>query len=75
MILMDFEMPVMDGPTATKAIRDAGYKKPIVGITGNVLDVDKKLFLDAGATAVLFKPLTLRLFNDCVEELARIQEN
>ena len=68
-ILMDFEMPVMDGPTATKAIRNLGYKNPIIGITGNVLAMDRKMFMDAGATNVLFKPLTLALFNDCIKEL------
>jgi CheY-like chemotaxis protein len=70
-ILMDFEMPVMDGPSATKAIRAAGYKRPIVGITGNVLESDKRIFLDAGASEVLYKPLTLKSFNDCLERLSK----
>ena len=34
-ILMDFIMPNMDGPTATKEIRDLGYTAPIFGVTGN----------------------------------------
>lgn len=34
-ILMDFEMPNMDGPTATKEIRSLGYTAPIFGVTGN----------------------------------------
>ena len=33
-ILMDFMMPNMDGPTATKAIREMGYKGLILGVTG-----------------------------------------
>jgi CheY-like chemotaxis protein len=56
-ILMDFVMPVMDGPTATQLIREAGYIGPIVGITGNVLPEDFELFRSKGATAVLGKPL------------------
>ena len=35
-ILMDFVMPVMDGPTATRAIRAMGVTSPIFGLTGNV---------------------------------------
>ena len=34
-ILMDFIMPNMDGPTATKEIRALGYRGPILGVTGN----------------------------------------
>ena len=34
-ILMDFIMPNMDGPTATKEIRALGYTAPIFGVTGN----------------------------------------
>jgi CheY-like chemotaxis protein len=56
-ILMDFEMPVMNGPTATAKLREMGCTAPIIGITGNVLPQDIKLFLNSGATAVLPKPL------------------
>jgi CheY-like chemotaxis protein len=36
-ILMDYEMPIMNGPVATKAIRALGCDSFIIGITGNVL--------------------------------------
>jgi len=36
-VLLDFEMPIMDGPAAAKAIRKQGLKVNIIGITGNVL--------------------------------------
>ena len=36
----------MDGPTATKAIRELGYTGPIIGCTGNTLDMDLDRFFD-----------------------------
>jgi len=58
-ILMDFVMPIMDGPTATKELRAFGYKGIIIGVTGNALPRDVELFLNAGATCVLTKPFRL----------------
>ena len=69
LILMDFEMPVMDGPTATKAIREAGYKKPIIGVTGNVLPTDTATFMLAGANEVLHKPVTLVRLHEVFDSL------
>jgi signal transduction histidine kinase/AmiR/NasT family two-component response regulator len=57
MVLMDYEMPVTNGPTATRALRELGCMCPIVGVTGNVLGADIDYFLEQGADAVLPKPL------------------
>jgi CheY-like chemotaxis protein len=43
-ILMDFVMPNMDGPTATKQIRELGYNGLIFGVTGNALQSDLEFF-------------------------------
>eukprot|EP01036_Dinobryon_divergens_P062144 gene62144-biopygen47610 len=37
MVLMDYQMPNMDGPTAAKMMREMGYEGPIIGVTGNTL--------------------------------------
>jgi len=66
-ILMDFMMPVMDGPTATKKIRELGYSGLIIGLTGNTWDSDMNLFLAHGANRVMLKPLDLRLFDEIVQ--------
>ncbi|WP_195269836.1 response regulator [Eubacterium sp. 1001713B170207_170306_E7] len=60
-ILMDISMPVMDGLQATRAIRslkhpDAGTI-PIIAMTANAYDEDKKKSLDAGMNAHLSKPI------------------
>jgi CheY-like chemotaxis protein len=59
LILMDFEMPRMNGPTATARLRELGYRMPIVGVTGNVLAADKDFFIAHGANNVLHKPLSI----------------
>ena len=57
-ILMDFVMPIMDGPTATREIRQLGYRGLVLAVTGNVTDKDVTLFKEHGANHVLPKPLT-----------------
>ncbi len=59
-ILVDYEMPVMNGPDAVKAIRRIGYTGFVVGVTGNLLPEDVGYFLDCGADAVLGKPFKYR---------------
>lgn len=59
MILMDYEMPVLNGPSATSILRGMGIVLPIIGLTGNVLPEDVDLFTKHGANAVLTKPLDL----------------
>ncbi len=59
-ILMDMQMPVMDGLTAIEKIRakDSDYKDiPIVALTANSGNADKKLCLAAGANDFLSKPI------------------
>ena len=62
-ILMDMRMPVMDGPTATRAIRslqraDAG-SVPIIALTANAFEEDVRLCLQAGMDAHLSKPVDI----------------
>jgi len=61
LILMDYVMPNMDGPTATKLIRKLGYNGIIIGATGNALAADIQTFQSSGTNAVLTKPIDLNL--------------
>jgi signal transduction histidine kinase/CheY-like chemotaxis protein len=56
-IFMDINMPIMDGITATKLLREKGYTKPIVSLSANVIESDTNLFLEAGVNATLNKPV------------------
>jgi CheY-like chemotaxis protein len=59
-ILMDIQMPVLDGLEATKAIRllPAGKNPAIVALTANTSAADQQVFLKAGMDASLGKPFT-----------------
>ena len=57
LILMDENMPVMNGMEATKRIKDLGIDTPIVAVTANALKGDKEKFLEAGMDDYISKPI------------------
>ena len=73
LIIMDLQMPVMDGWEASRAIRalpnPAQAKIPIVALSANVLDSDQQRSRDSGIDAHLVKPLDLSLLLDTIEAL------
>mmetsp|Transcript_56410 Transcript_56410/g.136883 ORF Transcript_56410/g.136883 Transcript_56410/m.136883 type:complete len:469 (+) Transcript_56410:1690-3096(+) len=67
-ILMDYEMPVMNGPEAVKNIRAMGCDSFVAGVTGNLFPEDIAYFKECGANIVLGKPFDLgELVNSLVE--------
>ena len=57
-VLMDIQMPVMDGLKATRLIRESGNRVPIIAVTAYAYDRDRQKALDAGCNEYLAKPLT-----------------
>ena len=60
-VLMDIQMPVMDGRQAAEKIRALGSDIPIIALSANALESDKKLSLEAGMDAHLTKPIDVPL--------------
>ena len=73
LVLMDVQMPVMDGYTATRQIRALGdpalAKIPILAMTANAFDDDRRNALESGMTGFLSKPIVI---GDLVQELRKI---
>ncbi len=76
-VLMDVNMPVMDGLTATRYIREAGLKTPVIAVTAMALDSEKAKCLNSGCDSFLIKPIrrdslldVLAEFFDVIEEVA-----
>jgi CheY-like chemotaxis protein/HPt (histidine-containing phosphotransfer) domain-containing protein len=80
MVLMDVQMPIMDGHTATRKIRDwekehHAAPTPVVALTASALSEDIRNSLEAGCTAHLSKPIKKARLLTAIRDLAKPAES
>ncbi len=69
LILMDIQMPEMDGLEATKALRDRGFNNvPIVAMTANAMKGDREICIDAGMNDYITKPIKREIVFEIIEK-------
>jgi len=80
LIFMDCQMPVVDGFEATKIIRD--YEKnnklkrtPIVALTANAMETDRKACFDAGMDDFVIKPIRLKMLPEIFNQFSLNEES
>lgn len=69
MILMDMNMPELDGWEATRRIRSQGSKVPIIAITAHAMPGDLERALESGCTEYHTKPVELGKLIETIESL------
>ena len=69
-ILMDMNMPVMDGYEATESLRANGYDRPIVALTASALPENRDRCFEVGCDEFLTKPVDAKVFAHLLEEIA-----
>ncbi len=73
LILMDVQMPVLDGYAATKAIRNSDHPlaktMPIIAMTANAFVEDIRTAMEAGMDAHIAKPIQLEKLKDTIQEV------
>ena len=74
-VILDQNMPVMDGPTCAKEIRksEAPYSRiPIIAMTGSTMKEDKELCLQSGMNMFLSKPISIK---DTIQAIYNLTQN
>jgi signal transduction histidine kinase len=66
-VLMDMQMPVMNGFQATRILRQRGYRKPIIALTAHTLEGDRAKCFESGCSGYISKPIDWRVLTETVE--------
>jgi two-component system CheB/CheR fusion protein len=67
LVVLDMQMPLMDGYEAARQLRKSGFDKPIVALTAHAMEGDRDACIDAGCTDYMPKPIDGKAFVDLVQ--------
>lgn len=70
-ILMDIQMPVMDGYEAMRRLRQSNYDKPVIALTAHAMAEEKERTKKAGFSAHLTKPVNVKELTETLTRLSR----
>jgi signal transduction histidine kinase/CheY-like chemotaxis protein len=73
-ILMDFDMPVLNGLDATRRLRQEGYRAPIVALTAHTMHQEIDRCLEAGCDLHLSKPIDREKLLDVIASMTNLSE-
>ncbi|MFK5915631.1 MAG: response regulator [Woeseiaceae bacterium] len=72
LILMDMQMPVMNGLEATKILRSTGFTKPIISLTANAMKEDVEACYKAGSDDFVQKPISQQTFMNVITQYLNV---
>jgi len=77
LILMDIQMPVMDGISAFKALQAAEQTRdiPVIAVTSYAMKGDFERFMAMGFSGYIAKPIDVKMFSKMVDEILKVRHD